>query len=114
MKILYDEKYDILDVFFNETNHDSVTASYELRDGIVLYVSENMVPRQLKVVNYRRLTEFPMIHFNRFAKLPETIREQLSALLTSPPLSAFIRIDSETNYGYLINQPILEACHREF
>lgn len=56
MRILYDEEHDILDVIFNDSNISDSKAGYELRDGIVLYISTNMLPIQLTLVNFRRLT----------------------------------------------------------
>ncbi len=110
MKVLYDETNDILDVVFVDTDGTSGVAGYELDDGIILHVSAEWQPIQLTVVNYRRLTALPSIHFQGLARHSKDIRPRLIEIVTSPPVSAFLRLDSQSLYGHLVNPSLLEVC----
>lgn len=110
MQLLYDEDGDVLDVIFKDTALNGSQAGYELRQGVVLYVTAKMAPLQLTVVNFRRLTQLPVIHFDRLEKQPKKIRAQLLSQIASPPLSSFFRIDPTTNYGHIMSPELLEVC----
>lgn len=110
MQLLYDEEGDVLDVIFKEPASNGSQAGYELRQGVVLYVTAKMTPLQLTVVNFRRLTQLPVIHFDRLEKHPKKIREKLLSRLASPPLSSLLRIDPATNYGHIMSPALLDVC----
>ena len=112
MRILYDEEHDILDVFFKDSVQSATKAGYELRDGIVLYINSSMSTVQLTLVNFHRLTQLSVIHFDLLEKQSDEIRQKLLSLIASPPLAAFLRIDPDTNYGHIMSPALLEVCHR--
>ena len=102
MRILYDPEGDVLDVIFDERLHRADKIAYELRDGFILYATvDSMKPIQLTVVNYQRLARRPTFHFNGWKKLKATERKKLLPILNSPPVSAFLRLDPQTGYGYI-------------
>ena len=111
MKILYDQEGDILDVMFNDHDENGATAGYELRQGTVVYLSNDMSPVQLTLVNYRRMTELPVVYFDRLKAQPNELREKLLALLSSMPLSSILKIDPTTFYGHVVNPELLDVCH---
>lgn len=109
MQFFYDEEVDILDVFFKDDAENTAHAGYELREGIVLFVTENMSPVQLTIVNFHRSTQLPVIHFDLLKKQPTQIRGNLLQLLAAPPLSSFLRIDATTFYGHVMSPAILDV-----
>jgi hypothetical protein len=109
MNFFYDEEGDILDVFFKDDSENTAYAGYELREGIVLFVTADMSPVQLTMVNFHRSTQLPAIHFDLLKKQPPKIRGQLLQLLAAPPLSSFLRIDATTFYGHVMSPAILDA-----
>ncbi len=110
MQLFYDEEGDVLDVIFRDEDYGLAYAGYELRLGIVVYVTKNFLPVQLTLVNFRRLTQLPAIHFNALEKQPLKLRNKLMRLIASPPLSSFLRIDANTFYGRIMNPAILDIC----
>ena len=110
MQLLYDEEGDVLDVIFKDVALNGSQAGYELRQGVVLYVNARMSPLQLTVVNFRRLTQLPVIYFDRLEKQPKKVREKLLAQIVSPPLSSLLRIDPVTNYGSILSPELLDVC----
>ena len=110
MQLLYDEEGDVLDVIFKDAASNGSQAGYELRQGVVLYVTARMSPLQLTVVNFRRLAQLPVLHFDRLEKQPKNIRAKLLSKLASPPLSSLLRIDPVTNYGHIMSPALLDVC----
>lgn len=109
MQFFYDEEGDVLDVFFKDGSENTAEAGYELREGIVLFVTANMSPVQLTIVNFHRSTQLPVIHFDFLKKQPSEIRGTLLRLIASPPLSSFLRIDATTFYGHVMSPAILDV-----
>jgi hypothetical protein len=109
MQLLYDEEGDILDVIFKDDKRTVAEAGYELRQGMVLHVTANMLPVHLTIVSFRPLSRLPVVHFDHLKKQPSKIRQQLLQLIASPPVSAFLRVDPATYYGQVIAHPVLEA-----
>ena len=109
MRILYDEEGDVLDVIFDEREHKQAQAGYELRRGVVIYVTRNFSPVQLTAVCFDRLTQVPVVSFDLLKKQPAKIRSKLLQLVSSPPLSSFLRIDAATFSGQVMNPRISEA-----
>ncbi len=109
MRILYDEEGDVLDIIFNDEEHKRAQAGYELRRGVVVYVTPNFSLVQLTAVNFRRLTQLPVVPFDLLRKQPAKIRRNLLQLVGSSPLSSFLRIDPTTFYGHVTSPTILEA-----
>ena len=112
MRILYDEEHDVLDVIFKVSDHTTKTTGYELRDGIILYTNENMLPLQLTLVNFRRLTRVPVVHFDHLANHPEDVRKDLLTLAAKSPLTAFLRVDANTFYGHIMSPTLLDVCYQ--
>ena len=110
MNISYEEEFDLLDVIFNEKEHEHANAGYELRPGLVVFVGKNFSLVQLTAVCYRRLTEQAAVRFDLLKKQPAKVRDKLLRLIATPPLSSFLRIDAKTFYGRVMNPTILEAC----
>jgi hypothetical protein len=110
MQLLYDEEGDVLDVIFKDGAENLAEAGYELRKGMVLYVTADMTPTQLTVVSFRPLTELPVVHFDRLQKQPAKLRTGLLRLIASPPLSRFLRIDPATFYGQIMSPALLDVC----
>lgn len=110
MRILYDETSDILDVVLQENGTFAANTGYELRDGIIVYLDKQLKPTQMTVVNFRRLTRFPVIHFDQLEAQPEELRKKLLTAISSSPFSAFLRIDIETHYGHIVSPSLLEVC----
>ncbi len=110
MQLLYDGEGDVLDVIFKGAALNGSQAGYELRQGVVLYVTAKMAPLQLTVVNFRRLTQLPVIYFDRLEKQPKKIRQKLLTQITSPPLCSLLRIDPVTNYGIIMSPELLDVC----
>jgi len=110
MKILYDDIHDILDMFFGERSSKSEMSAYELRDGIIVFVNGRMQPVQLTLVNFRRLTEIPVSHFDKLGGYPKEEREKLLHLLKSPPISNILRIDPKQFYGHVVSPSLVEDC----
>ena len=110
MKLLYDEQHDILDVIFNESENGLDRAGYELRDGIILHISSEQRPVQLTFVNFRRLTELPVVHFQGLESQPSDIRKTLLTLVASPPVNAFLKIDPATFFGHVTSPAVLDVC----
>jgi len=110
MRILYDETNDILDIVLQDNGTVTAETGSELRDGIVIYLDKKIKPIQMTVVNFRRLTRFPVIHFDQLEAQPEELRKKLLAEISSSPFSAFLRIDPETNYGHIVSPSLLEVC----
>ncbi|MFQ5707744.1 MAG: hypothetical protein ACE5HO_09865 [bacterium] len=112
MKLLYDEEHDILDVMFNASKQTSSKVGYELRDGIVLYTATGLAPIQLTLVNFRRLTQLPVIHFDLLEQQPDQTRQKLISIISSSPLAAFLRIDPDTFYGHVMSPALLDVCQQ--
>ena len=111
MRFLYDQEGDVLDVIFDERLHRAETekAAYRLRDGFIMYVTVDLKKLiQLTVVNYRRLAQLPVVHFNGWQTLKKTDKEKLLPILTSPALATFLKLDPQTGYGHLSSPPMLE------
>jgi hypothetical protein len=110
MRLLYDPEGDVLDVIFDERLHRAEKkAAYELSDGFILYVtSDSMKPIQLTVVNYRRLAQLPKFQFYGWERLKAADRKKLLPILSSPSVSAIIKLDPKTGYGHLASPPMLE------
>ena len=109
MRLSYDEEGDVLEVIFDERLHRARKKAYRLRQGIVLYVSvETMKPVQLTLVSYRTLAQFPVVHFDGWQALPTPDKELLLPIITSPKISAFLRLDPETGNGHLASRDVLE------
>ena len=85
MEIFYEEKFDLLDVIFNEKEHEHTRGSYELRHGLVIFVGKNFSLVQLTAVCYSRLTEQAAVRFDLLKKQPTKIRNKLLQLVSSPP-----------------------------
>lgn len=100
----YDAEGDILEVIFDETKHRRQVRqrAFRLRQGIMLYVAtESNEPVQLTLVNYRRLLPFPQIDFEGWRKLKASDKALLQPIMTSPAVSAFLKLDPKTGYGYI-------------
>jgi hypothetical protein len=110
MQFFYDEEGDILDVFFKDESENAAEAGYELREGIVLFLTASMSPVQLTIVNFRRSAQLPVVHFDLLKKQPPHICGNLLRLIASPPLSSFLRIDANTFYGHVMSPAILDVC----
>lgn len=115
MLLDYDEEGDILEVIFNESLHRAEVeqVAYRLLDGFMLYVAvDSMKPVQLTVVNFRRLSELPVIHFIGWKKLKASDRKKLLPILSSSVVSIFFKLDPKTGYGRLANSTIFDivAC----
>ncbi len=109
MRLSYDEEGDVLEVIFNERLHRARKKAYRLRQGIVLYVStDTMKPVQLTLVSYRGLVQFPVVHFDGWHALPASDKELLLPIISSPAISAFLRIDPETGNGHLASADVLK------
>jgi len=109
MQFFYNEEGDILDAFFKDDSENAAEAGYELREGAVLFVTANMSPVQLTIVNFHRSTQLPVINFDLLKKQPSPIRSKLLRLLAAPPLSSFLRIDATTFYGHVMSPAILDV-----
>lgn len=109
MRLLCDEHGGVLDVFFAAHESEVAKAVYELRKGIVHYLTAKMLPAQLTLVNYHRLTQLPAIHFDELAAHCAQIRKKLLRVV-STPLSAILRIDPKTNYGQIMSPALLDVC----
>ena len=110
MWLSYDPEGDVLEVVFEETLHDTAEqAAFELRDGIVIYTTPDVLKLiQLTLVSYRALAQFPVIHFDGWDKLSKSEKALLSPILQSPAISAFLRIDPKTGHGHIVNSDMLE------
>lgn len=107
----YDEEGDILEVIFDERLHRAEVekTAYRLRDGFMLFVAvDSMKPVQLTIVNYWRLTQLPVVPFEGWQKLKKTEKKQLLSIVTSPPVSTFLKLDTQTGYGHLANTAMPE------
>jgi len=94
MQILYDEEFDILDVIFNEKEHEHTHAGYELRHGVVVFVTRSLSLVQLTAVNFSRLTELPVVRFDLLKKQSARTRSNFYGLSLphhSPRFCASIR-----------------------
>jgi hypothetical protein len=109
MRLLYDSEGDVLDIIFDERLHRAEKRAYELRLGVVLYVTvDSMKPVQLTVVNYRRLTELAVVPFDRWKRLKAVDRKKILPVINSPTVSAFLRLDPQTGYGCLLKPDTME------
>jgi hypothetical protein len=109
MRLSYDEEGDVLEVIFDERLHHARKKAYRLRQGIILYVSvDTMKPVQLTLVSYRGLTQFPVVHFDGWQTLSASDKELLLPMITSPAISAFLRLDPETGNGHLSSTDMLD------
>ena len=110
MRFFYDEEGDVLEVIFsNDTNHPA-EAGYELRKGVVLYVTAKMAPAQLTIVSFLPLTQLPIVHFDRLEKQPEKVRSKLLQVIASPPVSRFLRVDPAKFHGSIMNPGVVDVC----
>jgi hypothetical protein len=109
MEISYEEEFDLLEVIFNEKEHEHTNAGYELRHGLVIFVGKNFSLVQLTAVCFRGLTEQAAVRFDLLKKQPAKVRNKLLQLIAAPPLSSFLRIDAKTFYGRVMNPTILAA-----
>lgn len=102
MFISYDSEGDVLEVIFDESLHQAEQMAYELRDGILVYVS---MPRhklvQLTLVNYRALAQFPVVQFEGWKKLTAAAKKKLLPILTSSPVANILRLDPKTGHGHI-------------
>jgi hypothetical protein len=102
MLLTYDSEGDVLEVIFDESLHQAEQMAYELRDGILIYVS---VPSQklvqLTLVSYRALSQIPVVQFDGWKKLTATARKKLLPILTSSPVANFLRLDPKTGKGHI-------------
>jgi len=116
MLLDYDDEGDILEVIFDERLHRAKVekAAYRLRDGFMLYLAvDSMKPVQLTVVNYWRLMQLPVVPFDGWQKLKKTVQKQLLPIITSPPLSTFLKLDPKTGYGHLSKPAMPEVFSPE-
>ena len=109
MRTLYDEEGDILDVYFKDESENLAEAGYELREGVVLFVTANMSPVQLTIVNYHRSTRLPSIRFELLKQQPSEIRGKLLQLVATHPISSFLRIDPTTFSGHVMSPAVHEV-----
>jgi hypothetical protein len=110
MKLNYDPEGDVLEVIFNESLHRGEKKVYKLRDGMILYVSpDKMLPVQLTLVNYRKAAQLPAIFFEGWLKLDKDEQRDILPILTSPPVSAFLRFDPQSGYGHLSTPGVMEV-----
>ncbi len=112
MRILYDEEHDVLDVIFNGSNQAPKSAGYELRDGIILYTNDDMLPIQITLVNFRRLTRVPVVHFDHLENYPKDVQKNLLSLISNSPITAFLRVDTNTFYGHIMSPTLLDVCYQ--
>ncbi|MCI0692292.1 hypothetical protein L0337_09850 [candidate division KSB1 bacterium] len=102
MFISYDSEGDLLEVIFDESLHQAEQMAYELRDGILIYVS---VPShklvQLTLVSYRALAQIPVVQFEGWKKLTAAAKKKLLPILTSSPVVNFLRLDPKTGRGHV-------------
>ncbi len=109
MFLSYDSVGDVLEVIFDENLHHAEQTAYELRLGVVLYVTVDVKkPVQLTVVNYRRLSELPIVPFDRWKRIKIADRKKILAILSSPSVSTFLKLDPKTGYGRLSQIDMLE------
>jgi hypothetical protein len=102
MNLSYDPEGDLLEVIFDESLHKAEQIPFRLRDGLMLFVTaDSMKPVQLTIVNYLGLAQLPAFHFNGWKKLKATERKKLLPILNFPPVSAFLKLDPQTGYGYV-------------
>ncbi len=79
MFLSYDPEGDVLEVVFDEDLHRAKQAAYQLRDGIILYVTaDTLKPVQLTLVNYSGLMRFPVVHFDRWQAIAASDKEHRS------------------------------------
>ncbi len=112
MRLLYDPIGDVLDVIFDESlqNAEIEKAAYRLRDGFILYfAADSHKLIQLTVVNYRRLTQLPVVEFTGWQGLKKTDKNQLLPILASPALMNFLKLDPRTGFGHLSRPNMLEV-----
>ncbi|MCI0694451.1 hypothetical protein L0337_20880 [candidate division KSB1 bacterium] len=111
MRLSYDPEVDLLEVIFDERLHgvENEKAAFQLRDGIILYVTADLKRMiQLTVVNYRRYAELPVVHFEGWNTFSKKDKQQLLPLIASPTLLAFLKLDPKTGYGHLTTPDVLE------
>ncbi|MFQ5630044.1 MAG: hypothetical protein ACE5I1_14855 [bacterium] len=109
MRLSYDDEGDVLEIIFDERFQSTRKKAFRLRHGIVLYVAnENTMPVQLTLVNYRALSQFPVVQFDGWRALSSSDKEQLLPILNSPSISAFLKIDPESGSGHLSSPDMLE------
>jgi len=96
-RIEYDPEADILELFFDSTQ---ATTAVHLHDSIVLRLNQvERRPSGLIVVGYRHLsrptTVGPRsIPLNKLESLPGDLRTLVIELITSPPVSDFLKVTS--------------------
>lgn len=109
MLLSYDPVGDVLEIIFDEDLHRAEQTAYELRLGVVLYVTADVKkPVQLTVVNYRRLSELPVVPFDRWKRIKVADRKKILPILSSPSVSTFLKLDPKTGYGHVSPIAMLE------
>jgi hypothetical protein len=102
MFISYDSEGDVLEVIFDDSLWNAEQMAYELRDGILIYVT---VPGhklvQLTLVNYRALAQVPVVRFDGWKKLTATAKKKLAPILNASPVANFLRLDPQTGHGHI-------------
>ncbi|TVM01166.1 MAG: hypothetical protein CV087_11240 [Candidatus Brocadia sp. WS118] len=114
MRLNYDPEGDVLEVIFSEALHRGEKKAYKLREGMILYVSPGkMLPVQLTLVNYRKAAQLPAIYFEGWLKLNKDEQKKVLPIITSPPVSAFLRFDPQSGYGHLSTPGVMEVVSAE-
>lgn len=109
-ELSYYPEGDLLEVIFDTSSHCVKKTVYRLRDGLMLFVAvDSAKPVQLTIVNYHRLVQMPTFYFNGWKRLKAADRKKLLPALNSPLVSAFVKLDTESGYGYLPNHSMLKA-----
>ena len=102
MFLSYDSEGDVLEVIVDESLHQAEQVAYELRDGIIIYVSvQSQKLVQLTLVNYRALAQIPVVQFEGWKKLTAAAKKKLLPILTSSPVENFLRLDPKTGHGHI-------------
>lgn len=110
MKLNYDPEGDVLEIIFNEALHRGEKKAYKLHDGMILYVSvDKMAPVQLTLVNYRKAVQLPAIYFEGWLKLNKDEQKNILPIITSLPVSSFLRFDPQSGYGHLSTPDVMEV-----
>lgn len=120
VRLVYDTEADILEIFFGE---NEVATGIELTDYIVLRLNKQTQRAiSLMLLHFSILTErteygprsYPL---DKLDELPEDMRELTLRLVTSPPVSQFLKLShfqaSPTEripFTYVESQPIMAVA----